>query len=809
MDFASTKVKLNNIKTYDSKTNNTTSVFKKKFYSDTSINSFDTYEDIDYNSIDLEEGISKSEGAKEWYEEGLNIANTIKDYGVTSGLSLVCGALELVENVGDALIMAGGAISSGIVSIWDKEKSEEIKSNTENVVKYDWTEKLYDESVKALNVDDEIAHGITHTIGSTIGTTAAYIAISCVPGGAAVTASVGAITAFGSASEMALNSGADFDEALVCGTVAGIAGAASGGVLDKVQGLSAGSKTVGQLLKNTALGAVASASEPIVNTTAQYLAYGKDLVDENGNKVYDGYFDYYNKSGGLLQTGIASVVGGVSTGIQGVKGYKNNQKQYNNSKTIVSEFTDDKVGALFDIGTAESQVMDNSTFRTSSQNSKLESDQLYRQNLEKYNYIPGYDDYYVRQELRRNKRNLYMASDILNEWGLKRGEKNYAEKALRQYAETGSVYQNNGFPYITNTNGVRSYIESLDPKIVAEYLENRPITSGSLENLNAFFRNSSSAYSDTYGVNQGGIKNLCNYSSNGQNYTYEQVREIVNDAKNNGMPIPRFKKQAFKEYFDLKNQLISKGLTNDQASIILSSIDDIGACSYAAKANSIFYKFSSTPKLFEEKFGFPMYKINSHGETVLNSNELLLDMYLFFNDTSNGGNLFTKNIYDNSYNFYTNNNIDVFGRQMLDTENQVFLSYSSGSNNDVLKNYMNSKGLAWDSYNLIKNSPNNILSDNEFFGYISAVNESIKEGKAIQLNIFSNGTEIRMLNYNSNLNTTTKKWGEGNGHAVFVTGVDNNGFVVSSWGREYLIPFQDLKNGGDFNIMLDDISEII
>ncbi len=338
MDFASTKVKLNNIKTYDSKTNNTSSVFKKKFYSDTSINSFDTYEDIDYNSIDLEEEISKSEGAKEWYEEGLNIANTIKDYGVTFGLSLVCGALELVENVGDALIMAGGAISSGIVSIWDKEKSEEIKSNTENVVKYDWTEKLYDESVKALNVDDEIAHGVTHTIGSAIGTTAAYVAISCVPGGAAVTASVGAITAFGSASEMALNSGADFDEALVCGTVAGIAGAASGGVLDKVQGLSASSKTVGQLLKNTALGAVVSASEPIVNTTTQYLAYGKDLVDENGNKVYEGYFDYYNKSGGLLQTGIASVVGGVSTGIQGIKGYKNNKfennLEYKNSSNL-------------------------------------------------------------------------------------------------------------------------------------------------------------------------------------------------------------------------------------------------------------------------------------------------------------------------------------------------------------------------------------------------------------------------------------------------------------------------------------------
>ena len=129
----------------------------------------------------------------------------------------------------------------------------------------------------------------------------------------------------------------------------------------------------------------------------------------------------------------------------------------------------------------------------------------------------------------------------------------------------------------------------------------------------------------------------------------------------------------------LKDKLISKGLTKKQASVILSSVNDVGACSYAAKANAIFYKFSNNPELFQEKFGFPMYKLNDNGERVLNSSELLLDMYMFANDTSNGGKLFTKNA-NNSYTFYTSDKVDVFGRKMLDTSNQTYMSSSLGSN---------------------------------------------------------------------------------------------------------------------------------
>ena len=272
--------------------------------------------------------------------------------------------------------------------------------------------------------------------------------------------------------------------------------------------------------------------------------------------------------------------------------------------------------------------------------------------------------------------------------------------------------------------------------------------------------------------------------------------------------LPRFQKQATQEYFTLKNKLILKGMTNEQASIILSSLDDVGACSYAAKANSIFYQFSNNPELFQQKFGFPMYKVDSNGVKTFNSNELILDMYIYANDTANGGNLFTKNIYNNSYNFSCDNRIDVFGRRMLDTQRQIYMSTPNGSNVPTLNGYLNSKGLNFESYNLITNKGYNILNNQEFNAYINAIDTSITEGKSVQLNIFSDGNEIRMLSMDNRVypDSSTRTWGEGGGHAVFITGRNIQGFTVSSWGKEYLIPYSDLQNGGYFNIMIDNVS---
>ena len=440
--------------------------------------------------------------------------------------------------------------------------------------------------------------------------------------------------------------------------------------------------------------------------------------------------------------------------------------------------------------------------------SKAEVDELYRFNNEKYKNIPGYENYYDLQRIQRNKNNLDRASEILNNWGKNQGVDNYAEQALRKYADTGSAYNVNGTPYITSSNGVRQYIESLDPQDVSFYLKNKTLGSSSNDQLYNFFRNNGSSINSTYGVNQGGIKELCRYSLNGREYTYKSARNIINNAMENGEVLPRFQKQATQEYFTLKNKLILKGMTNEQASIILSSLDDVGACSYAAKANSIFYQFSNNPELFQQKFGFPMYKVDSNGVKTFNSNELILDMYIYANDTANGGNLFTKNIYNNSYNFSCDNRIDVFGRRMLDTQRQIYMSTSNGSNVPTLNGYLNSKGLNFESYNLITNKGYNILNNQEFNAYINAIDTSITEGKSVQLNIFLNGNEIRMLSMDNRVypDSSTRTWGEGGGHAVFITGRNIQGFTVSSWGKEYLIPYSDLQNGGYFNIMIDNVS---
>ena len=55
--------------------------------------------------------------------------------------------------------------------------------------------------------------------------------------------------------------------------------------------------------------------------------------------------------------------------------------------------------------------------------------------------------------------------------------------------------------------------------------------------------------------------------------------------------------------------------------------------------------------------------------------------------------------------------------------------------------------------------------------------------------------------------TSTSNWNEGGGHAVFVTGINKKGFIVSSWGNKYLIKYDDLKVG-NFNLVATEIGGI-
>ena len=74
-------------------------------------------------------------------------------------------------------------------------------------------------------------------------------------------------------------------------------------------------------------------------------------------------------------------------------------------------------------------------------------------------------------------------------------------------------------------------------------------------------------------------------------------------------------------------------------------------------------------------------------------------------------------------------------------------------------------------------------------------------GGSVGLGIYStNEHEFSLISKDEIV--TTKDWNEGGGHAVCITGVLVDAFIVSSWGKRFYIPFSDFINN-KFNVVLD------
>lgn len=369
------------------------------------------------------------------------------------------------------------------------------------------------------------------------------------------------------------------------------------------------------------------------------------------------------------------------------------------------------------------------------------------------------------------------------------------------------LVQTGNFAYMTSYGGARSMlqqyslakIDSILSKVKMNDLSSKyAIQVKTSNNFDIYFENNQGAYYSTYGVDQGAIYDLCTFSDMyGRQYTYRQAKAIVNKAIERGDPIPRFTKTGNAEYFALKNKLISKyGLSQTEASVILSTVDDSGACSYAATCNEIFSTFSTNPQLFESIFGFPMYK-NIDGKVVPNYNELLVDLYVNANMQENGGNFLIKN--GDRYVLNKNalsNQVDPLGRTMLNSNNQIYLSSSLGKNISAINRYLSSKGLRYNSQVLFDRGQSiNISTMNEL---INRVATGISNGNVYSLGIYTGLKEIHLLSTDPSSygSASTFNWNEGGGHAVFVTGINEQGFIVSSWGEKYIIPFTDLLQDG-------------
>lgn len=417
------------------------------------------YDEIDYNQG--ERGVyahyNRVSRAK---QSGLYRASTaghidlnIFDETVTLVASFVFGVLDVVENISDGLVMLGGEIDSFCYSIiGNEEMAEATKKATQEYVQYDWTEAGYGATVEALGVDEDVAYSELHQLGTVAGSMTGYAALSLVPGGTAVTATTGFLAAKGSSAEHAFQSGATFEEASVTSTVAGAAGSLSGAALNKVQGAAKGASSIKDVAKLTAKGMAVSAAEPVVNSVTEYATYGKDMVDENGNSLYDNFGEYYVESGGLINTAIAGGVGGISTGSQAVKGYNNNIKAQKYGTEVIASFSDDDVSAI--LSSAEL-----SDYR--SKWSKRELSSWLHQN---------FDGIYGSSEIDNILQRINKVSDnywptLLKSMGLNEGTLGFVDKNsnlyLPQQANKHSAYHE-AFHQLSEINGYKSGLKVSD-----------------------------------------------------------------------------------------------------------------------------------------------------------------------------------------------------------------------------------------------------------------------------------------------------------------------------------------------------------
>lgn len=240
----------------------------------------------------------------------------------------------------------------------------------------------------------------------------------------------------------------------------------------------------------------------------------------------------------------------------------------------------------------------------------------------------------------------------------------------------------------------------------------------------------------------------------------------------------KMKRELMKEY----------NMSAFDTEVLMKKLNSIGACSYAAAANDIISYFRYKPNQFEKIFGFPLYTINSSGSYAINCARLLADMYIWFNSVENRGRLFYKE--DGKLKYYKIHNKSDFSEQ-----NYVWIKTSNGK--PRIEDYIRSKS----SYIACVNRYINGFDKNITKLKQAEVMRNLKNGNGVTLYIMKNNSKIRFIDMDTGKTySSTFDWKEGNAHIVKVTGMTDTGFIVSTWGKRCLVPFEDLEKSKGFDV---------
>lgn len=253
-------------------------------------------------------------------------------------------------------------------------------------------------------------------------------------------------------------------------------------------------------------------------------------------------------------------------------------------------------------------------------------------------------------------------------------------------------------------------------------------------------------------------------------------------------------------YFQIMGEIQNRyNMSSLDAQRTMQLLDSIGACSYACLSNTIIYAYKDNPEQFEKDFGFPMYVTDSKGNEVINDLALLVDTFIFLNSTSNGG-----TIYDDSKGKTVINKGAIDYNEFSFSE-QRYTENSSGWHYSDIESYLKSKN---ENLNFNYNLKDSVKGfDGSTPSYIkdrsnrptktdikSTVQTNIANGKQVSLQVYGRDNDPITI-----IETST-----GNphdihgGHAMYVTGADDNGVYLSSWGKQYYISYSELVNNGRY-----------
>ena len=373
------------------------------------------------------------------------------------------------------------------------------------------------------------------------------------------------------------------------------------------------------------------------------------------------------------------------------------------------------------------------------------------------------------------------------------------------FKQLGKIIKYGDKTVLRKFSNIRHILKNYDIQTLERIYDNNDYISAINKTTN--YLESLSWYYDDFGVDQGCLHNLLEYEYNGDVYTYREAKDIYEECVKEGKVTPAFVEISDNEYIKLKSKIMQQyGLSRKEASIIMKSIDDVGACSYASVCNEIFNYFKNSPEEFKERFGFDMFR-TVNGKKTLNSTELLLDMYININKDDNGGRFLCKQS-DGTYKLaseYLTVRTVPNGEVILDDGKKVYLSGASGRENTSINKYLNKKGIEYRSTKSLK------FGEEFTDQHVDLVAKYLELGSELyqcSISVYNNGKPIRMLNMDGGRDYITSLFKEGGGHSMYITGINETGLIVSSWGGKFCIPFEDIINNSSTIIFVTQMRRI-